>query len=88
MPSTVNGIGTHYYGKSNVKNREGVCRHCNSQTTLMSYDTRLYIVVFFIPVWPLARKRIVDQCPRCTWHHAIDARQWEVSSQLLSLIHI
>ena len=82
MPSTVNGVGTHYYGKRNVTVRNGVCRRCNAQTTLTSYDTRLYVVVLFIPVFPLKRKRIIDQCPKCTGHYAIDARQWDVGGQL------
>ena len=25
MPTTVNGIGTHYYGKKNRQSRQGVC---------------------------------------------------------------
>src|SRR5262245_3242462 len=82
MPSTVNGCGTHYYGKSNVKTRNGVCRRCHREANLVSYDTRLFIVVVFVPVWPLGRKRIIDSCPFCTGHYAISARQWEVGGQL------
>jgi tetratricopeptide (TPR) repeat protein len=82
MPSTVNGCGTHYYGKSNVKLRNGTCRRCHRQTSLASYDTRLFIVIVFIPVWPLGRKRIIDSCSQCTGHYVIPARQWEVGGQL------
>ena len=82
MPSSVNGVGTHYYGQSNIKLRTGICRRCQREATLKSYDTRLFIIVFFIPVWPLGRKRIIDQCPHCTGHYIMNARQWEVSGQL------
>ena len=62
MPATVNGIGTHYYGKRNRSSRTGVCRACGNKAALESYYTRLWVVVLFIPVIPLGRKRIIDQC--------------------------
>src|SRR5437879_1577427 len=82
MPTTYNGIGTHYYGKKNIEKRPGPCPHCNRQTELTSYDTRLWFVIFFIPVFPLGRKRIVDYCPACTRHYAVDAQKWETAKQL------
>ena len=60
--ATVNGIGTHYYGKRNRSTRTGVCRACGNKAALESYDTRLWVVVLFIPVIPLGRKRIINQC--------------------------
>src|SRR5215218_1530734 len=82
MPSTINGIGTRYYGQKNVQLRPAACPHCGRGVELKSYDTRLWFVVVFIPIVPLARKRIVDQCPSCTRHYAVDAEKWETSKQL------
>ncbi len=82
MPSTVNGCGTHYYGRRNAKSRVGTCRRCLHETLLQSYDTRLFIVFAFVPIWPLGRKRIIDSCALCTGHYVIPARQWEVTGQL------
>ncbi len=82
MPTTYNGIGTHYYGKRNVETRHGTCRSCNRDLTLTSYDTRLWFVVIFIPIIPLGRKRIIDQCPVCSRHFAVDADKWETAKQL------
>lgn len=82
MPTTYNGIGTHYYGKKNQQKRQGTCRHCGRQVELTSHDTRLWFVVFFIPIIPLGRKRIIDQCPACTWHYAQPLGQWETARQL------
>src|SRR5258705_10681452 len=82
MPTTYNGIGTHYYGKKNVTKRPGPCPHCGRAVELVSYDTRLWFVVVFIPLIPLGRKRIVDKCPSCTRHFAVDADKWETSKQL------
>lgn len=82
MPQTYNGVGTHYYGKKNHSSRMGVCPYCGSQRRLESYDTRLWFVVFFIPLIPLGRKRILDFCPGCTRHHAAPLSQWEMAKQL------
>jgi tetratricopeptide (TPR) repeat protein len=76
MPQTVNGCGTWYYGKKNLQQYQGVCRSCHALTTLSSYDTRLYVVVAFIPIIPLARKRIIEQCPACTRHGAMPLDDW------------
>jgi tetratricopeptide (TPR) repeat protein len=82
MPSTVNGIGTHYYGKKNLTVRAAVCKSCGRMGNLTSYDTRLFAVVFFIPVIPLGRKRIIDQCPSCTRHYVLKADVYEQTKQL------
>src|SRR5262245_41489348 len=71
MPTRVNGIGTGYYGKSNLQTFEAVCEHCHRTTKLRNYETRLWFSIFFIPVIPLARKQILSQCPICTWHRAV-----------------
>ncbi|MBN1127278.1 MAG: hypothetical protein JXA82_19915 [Sedimentisphaerales bacterium] len=77
MPQTVNGVGTHYYGKKNTQVRHGVCHSCGHEVDLMSYDTGLYVVVLFIPVIPLGKKRIVDYCPRCTKHYVVPLKKWQ-----------
>lgn len=77
MPTTINGIGTHYYGKQNVEVRNAACPHCNSVGELKSYDTRLWFCFVFIPIIPLGRKRIIDQCPSCTMHSSMGVDDWE-----------
>jgi tetratricopeptide (TPR) repeat protein len=81
MPTTVNGIGTHYYGKKNQSTRSDVCRHCRRLAVLDSYDTRLWFVLVFIPVIPLGRKRVIDSCSLCRMHVALDADSYEQSRQ-------
>ncbi|MHC4754675.1 MAG: tetratricopeptide repeat protein [Planctomycetota bacterium] len=76
MPYTLNGIGTHYYGKKNLQQRPGTCAHCNKSVILSSYDTTNYFVVFFVPLIPLGKKRILEQCPACTTHKAISLKEW------------
>src|SRR5688500_1544326 len=76
MPEVVNGCGTWYYGKKNLQQYQGVCRSCGAVTTLSSYDTRLYVVIVFIPVIPLRAKRIIEQCAACTRHGAMPLDDW------------
>jgi len=82
MPVTYNGIGTHYYGKKNLETHPGVCRQCGRGVSLSSYDTRLWFVIVFIPVIPLGRKRIIEQCPACRRHFASDLDKWEAAKQV------
>ncbi len=76
MPTTINGIGTTYYGKKNLSTRTDVCEHCSRRGELQSYQTRLWFVVLFIPVIPLGRRQIIDYCPHCTRHRRMDIEQW------------
>jgi Flp pilus assembly protein TadD len=77
MPTRVNGIGTGYCGKGNLQSFDGVCEHCHRTTKLQNYETRLWFSIFFIPVIPLTRKQILNQCPICTWHRAVPFAEWE-----------
>src|SRR5262245_38955249 len=82
MPQVVNGIGTWYHGKSNFSTRSGPCPYCGNHATLSSYDTRLWFVVFFIPIIPLGKKRIIDECAICRRHTAAPLHKWRAALQL------
>jgi len=77
MPTTINGIGTMYYGKKNVQTRGGVCEHCGEVGDLRSYQTRLWVTFVFIPVVPLGKKQIIDECPSCRRHRLVPVGQWQ-----------
>ena len=81
MPSVYNGIGTWYYGRSNIHRRVSYCNHCNRPGELQSYDTTLYFVVFFVPIIPLGGKRIFEQCPSCSRHHVLSMAEWGRNKQ-------
>lgn len=73
---------TKHSWNDSVTMRPGPCPHCGRGVELTSCDTRLWFVVVFIPIIPLARKHIVDYCPSCTRHYALDLQKWEMSRQL------
>ncbi len=76
MPSTINGVGTKYYGKRNCFSYDNFCSHCNRYVNLSSYDTREWFVVLFIPIIPLGQKRIIDFCPSCTRHQPMPLKKY------------
>lgn len=76
MPYTFNGIGTWYWGKRNIDKRMDTCEFCGQFGELVSYDTMLYFVVIYLPIIPLGRKRIIDDCPACRRHRAISLKEY------------
>jgi len=77
MPTTINGIGTHYYGKNDIEHFQGVCDQCNDATTLCNYETKLWFVVIYIPIIPLGRKMILSDCSSCGQHYVMPLHEWE-----------
>lgn len=76
MPYTMNGVGTWYYGKSNLFTHEDFCPYCNRYVTLSSFDTREWFVIVFLPIIPLRKKRIINSCPVCTKHIAVPMKKY------------
>ncbi len=77
MPTTINGIGTQYYGKKNPRVYEGYCEACKRNAKLTDYETGYYFVVLFIPVIPLGKKQILGDCSICRRHQVMPLKQWE-----------
>jgi tetratricopeptide (TPR) repeat protein len=77
MTFTYNGVGTRYHGRKNVADRPADCPFCKKPVRLVSYDTRMWFVFVYVPVIPLRKLRILDQCPRCTRHQVIELKRWE-----------
>lgn len=76
MTFTLNGIGTKYYGKRKRSVREKQCESCGRVGKLASYDTTRFFVFFFIPLIPLGRFHILDDCPSCRRHRLIAEKDW------------
>ena len=76
MPATINGIGTHYYGAQNRSARVDTCKFCGRSATLSSYDTREWFCVIFLPLIPMGKFRILNDCSICRKHHRIPADEF------------
>src|SRR5690606_38829447 len=81
MPEVVNGCGTWYYGKNRVHRIPMTCPNCGAYSDLESYDTTKYVVLFFVPLIPLSKWRVIEKCPTCTQHRAIKLSDWEDAKQ-------
>lgn len=81
MPTTVNGIGTTYFGKRNRRKFDGVCQFCHQPVKLENYETWLAFCVVFVPVIPLAKKQILNYCPSCRRHMVVKFSQWKKARQ-------
>ncbi|HMC90205.1 MAG TPA: hypothetical protein VKI17_11685, partial [Gemmataceae bacterium] len=81
MPTVHNGIGTWYYGKQRIHRFKSGCSFCKRVVELESYDTTLYFVVFFVPIIPLGRKRVLEQCPACQRHRVTKLHHWEANKE-------
>jgi tetratricopeptide (TPR) repeat protein len=77
MPTTINGIGTQYYGRKNPRVYEGVCESCQRHVRLTDYETGYYFVVLYIPLIPLGKKQILRDCSSCRRHQVMALAEWE-----------
>jgi tetratricopeptide (TPR) repeat protein len=81
VPTTINGIGTWYWGKRNLATWHDTCEHCGRSVELRSYDTTLYFVFLFVPILPLGKKHVFDECPSCRKHRVSKLQDWEEHRQ-------
>lgn len=79
MPYTLNGIGTRYVGAKNRSATVGDCQSCKKSATLSSYDTREWFCFAYIPVIPLTKFRILNDCSRCRRHQRMKASDFQQS---------
>lgn len=71
MPYTLNGIGTIYVGRRNRSLAHGRCEFCGRDVTLSFYDTREFFCLVFVPLIPLRKFRIQNDCSSCHRHYRI-----------------
>jgi len=77
MPHLINGFGTWYVGKSNRRIDRGVCEHCGSFEAQQSYDTTKYVLLLYLPLIPLGKWRVLQECARCKRHGVLKLKEWE-----------
>lgn len=69
--------GTRTLGKKDEKKRYMKCPHCGKFTKMASYTARKWFTLYFIPIIPLAKKRVEQQCPSCDLGYQHDFKDWE-----------
>lgn len=81
MPQLINGCGTWYYGKSQLNQHQGTCEKCGRAGMLRTYDTTKYFVIVMVPLLPLGKLKILDECPKCSHHRVAKLKVWEREGQ-------
>ena len=56
---------TDYIGKYDVCSHYNVCVQCRQLTVLSSYTTTSFAKILGVPLLPIAKRRILDECPKC-----------------------
>jgi len=69
-------FGVKTFGKDHAQSRYGNCGQCGAFGKLQSYDTSKYFHVYWVPLVPLGRKRVIDSCPSCKMHRETGVRQY------------
>ncbi len=77
MPGTVNGIGTKFYGKGNLKVTVAHCDNCQAKYSMETYDTYEYFTLLYIPVIPLKKLHIINECTRCRRFRMVSSGKWK-----------
>lgn len=57
--------GSTHALKRNKQTREGKCQHCGKSGMISSYDATRFFTLYFIPLVPTGKYRIIDSCPKC-----------------------
>ncbi len=81
MPSTINGIGTRYYGRTQVQVFALPCAACRKVTRRSSFDCGLYFTLLYLPLLPLGRRHVTDMCSGCTAHRAVSLARWRAGKE-------
>lgn len=68
--------GTKDYYKHNSAYHFDVCEHCGHLGHLHDHNAIRFFHIYWVPVLPLGKKRILNQCPACKEGHELPLREW------------
>jgi hypothetical protein len=66
----------NYYKRDSVY-RSDICEGCGNLTQLHSFTTTPAAHVYWVPLFPIGLKRIVDQCPICKAGKEMKLGDWK-----------
>lgn len=68
---------TEFIGKSNISSNFCRCDTCKRLTMLSTYSTTRFAKMLNMPLFPLGKFRMVDECPQCGNRGVTSARKYE-----------
>ncbi|MBN1411783.1 MAG: zinc-ribbon domain-containing protein [Spirochaetales bacterium] len=84
-------IGTGFLHRENPAGRHGECQFCGRHEMISEFNANKWFFLFFIPVFPLGKRHVINYCPACRKYMEIKikhnpARQSENSDQVFSAL--
>ncbi len=73
--------GIRFGRKNNVSFENGVCQQCGAPGQLKSYDATKFFHIYWIPLIPLGKKKILQECGSCKRHYESSYRDWETTGR-------
>lgn len=69
--------GAKNYSRSDVMVRRGTCDACGYAGRFQDYNASRFGHLYYIPLIPLGRKRVLSECPNCRGGRVLPYRHWE-----------
>ncbi|MCB9855818.1 MAG: hypothetical protein H6818_09030 [Phycisphaerales bacterium] len=63
--------GWGYFFRRNILHIVDTCSHCHRHGPLACYDAIYFFKLYYLPMIPLGRKRIMRECPHCKYGSTI-----------------
>lgn len=79
--------GIKDYNRRNGRTVFGSCEHCKSVGFQTSCDVTSYFHIYWIPIIPVGRYRIIEHCPRCKQGKKIGKRDIEKYKKTAADLH-
>ena len=70
-------FGTRNYYKHDSVHHFDICEDCGHAGHLHSYSAVHFFHIYWIPLIPIGRKRVLDHCPVCDAAREVALQQWQ-----------
>ncbi|MCB9232475.1 MAG: hypothetical protein H6581_12470 [Bacteroidia bacterium] len=70
-------FGKFHFSKENISTRSGRCPKCEKTGALLSFEGIKVFHLYWIPLIPYGKYRVVDECPNCGYSGDILFPKWE-----------
>ncbi|MBN1421516.1 MAG: hypothetical protein JXP34_22275 [Planctomycetes bacterium] len=67
---------TRCAGRANVETHASFCTRCGFFGGLLRYETRRWLAFLGIPILPLAKVKVIDECPQCGRRDTMPLEEW------------
>ena len=70
-------LGLRLGKKTNSQKLIDVCQLCHNTAELESYEATEFFHIYFLPIIPLGKKKIINKCSHCGNYREMSYRRWQ-----------